>query len=225
MVLLKELKPKFTARNANSISTKEDVDNNFNIPKGSLASRFHILYDRVKDYDNSIIFGARGVGKTLYLKKAKFDYLYSKEGILPIFIDLSDIRETFKAADQIGLDTVQRRLLFHRYLRFLIILEITNMYKSYIDTKSKSFWNRFKGIFGLVSDIFGLKSPEDHNEKVTERIDEIRKNCEKPFDLVNLKSDSIEFKPLIKKLFDQIGFKDILDKEFYEILTILSELT
>ncbi|MFX0125555.1 MAG: hypothetical protein ACFFAE_18175 [Candidatus Hodarchaeota archaeon] len=137
MVTLGVLAPNFRTRNANSYTTKEEIDSNFNIPQDQLKLEFQSLYHQIKSFDNTLIFGARGAGKTLYLKKAKFDYLHSNEGILPIYIDLTHIRELFKVMSDIGLDAVKKRNVFHYYLRFLIMSEIISLYLTYLDEKSK----------------------------------------------------------------------------------------
>lgn len=81
----------FVNNNASTLNSDTEINNNFNFHP-NLEKAFLKIFDSVKDFDNTIMYGARGVGKTLFLKKIKQYYLNKKNGVLPLFIDLSDLR-------------------------------------------------------------------------------------------------------------------------------------
>ncbi len=223
MVKLGVLVPNFSTRNANNYTTKEEVYSNFNIPQEQLESEFMNLYHRIQNFDNTLIFGARGVGKTLYLKKVKFDYLYSNEGILPIYIDLTHIRELFKAMTKIGLDAVKKSNVFHYYLRFLIISEIISVYLIYLEEKSKDLLQRFEGLFKLIANTFGIPTPTKDMDKIKYQIQEIQSNLINPFDFTDLSAKAIVWKESITDFIKKPKFKDLMKQDYLKILQIISE--
>jgi hypothetical protein len=165
----------FAESNAAQIGSKDLIQDTFIYPPGR-EDKIQEILDKLQSPTNLLVWGTRGVGKTLFLKKTYYDLLDSKnKSILPMFIDLNKVyhlsdslakASALSDADRIPL---QNQLL-ERYYRVMIYRGVLECMRDRgLDNKVVDF---LRSLFGsketkkiddiktyLESEIIALGSP------------------------------------------------------------------
>ncbi|HME53844.1 MAG TPA: hypothetical protein VKM55_16570 [Candidatus Lokiarchaeia archaeon] len=150
-VTLNDVRQFFAESNAATIGSKDLIQDTFIFPPGR-EDKIDEILDKLRSPTNLLLWGSRGVGKTLFLKKTYFDLLDSKnKSILPIFIDLNKVyhlsdslakASALSDADRIPL---QNQLL-ERYYRVMIYRGVLECMKDRgLDNKVVDF---LRSLFG-----------------------------------------------------------------------------
>ncbi|HMF33768.1 MAG TPA: hypothetical protein VKK79_20250 [Candidatus Lokiarchaeia archaeon] len=124
-VTLNDVRQFFGESNAATIGSKDLIQDTFIFPPGR-EDKIQEILDKLQSPTNLLVWGSRGVGKTLFLKKTYYDLLDAKnKTIMPIFIDLNKV---YHLADSLAKSTklteaerlpLQNQLL-ERYYRMMI---------------------------------------------------------------------------------------------------------
>lgn len=216
----------FELRNANFINTKEELEKVFRRNfEHIIFDKLDNLYQKLSRDTHHIIFGQRGVGKTLYLKKIKYDYLYNEEfEILPLFVDLTQMRDFLKDLDKIDLSNEIKVILFKFYFKFLLISDLLKISKEYIALNDNGNFKKMKKkIETFLREIIGLERLDISTE---EYLDETIKNFKNPINLTEISNEGIIFINPIKNMIErseiELG-KMIKEQDLDQIFKKMSE--
>ncbi len=125
VVTLNDVRAFFTESNAAMIGSKDLIQDTFVYPPGKEGKITEIL-DKLSSPTNLLVWGTRGVGKTLFMKKTYYDLLDQKnKAVMPIFIDLNKVYHLAESLYKASVMSDADRLplvnqLLERYYRIMI---------------------------------------------------------------------------------------------------------
>ena len=125
IVTLNDVRAFFTESNAAMIGSKDLIQDTFVYPPGKEDKITEIL-DKLSSPTNLLVWGTRGVGKTLFMKKTYYDLLDQKNTtVMPIYIDLNKVyhlaESLYKASTLNDADRLPLvNQLLERYYRIMI---------------------------------------------------------------------------------------------------------
>src|SRR5271157_3759239 len=135
IVTLNDLRLFFGEINAATIGSKDLVQDTFVFPPGR-EDKVQIILEELRAPTNLLVWGSRGVGKTLFLKKTYYDLLDAKnQDILPIFVDLNKVHhltETLTKSTKLS-DAERLPLqneLLERYYRMMIYRGVLECFRN-----------------------------------------------------------------------------------------------
>lgn len=134
-ITLNDLRLFFSEINAATISSKDLIKDTFVLPPGSEAKVQEIL-EKLRSPTNLLVWGSRGVGKTLFLKKAYYDLVDStNNSILPIFIDLNKVHHLTESLTKSTKLSDAERLplqnqLLERYYKMMIYRGVLECFRN-----------------------------------------------------------------------------------------------
>lgn len=150
-VTLNDVRQFFSESNAATIMSKDLIQDTFIYPPGRENEVQEIL-DKLSSPTNLLVWGTRGVGKTLFMKKTYYTLLDSKnKTIMPIFIDLNKVYHLSAALEKTGKLNAGDRIplqnqLLERYYRIMIYRGVLECLRNRgLDNKVTDF---LKSLFG-----------------------------------------------------------------------------
>ena len=175
---LYNLKKVFDNLNAGVLSHKDQVNSEFVKPPGSRSSEFNDIVKRFMEVSRDKIWGTRGVGKTIFLKKAFFNLIEDDE-VLPIYLDLN---KAFHIINKLKHLEDSRRIhleskIIDKYYRLMI-------YKSLLHTlncKNQNQSDLVDYLLKFFSNLCGVNFKDHQLELIIEQINEQISNLSNPF--------------------------------------------
>jgi hypothetical protein len=135
IVTLDDIRLFFDDINAATISSKDLVQDTFIFPPGH-EDKVQEILEKLRSPTNLLVWGSRGVGKTLFLKKTYYDLLdANNKSVLPLFIDLNQVHHLTESLSTSTTLSDANRLplqnhLLERYYKMMIYRGVLEFFRN-----------------------------------------------------------------------------------------------